>query len=43
VLHGVQLLEAPRLAFVVRYNNIPKEMDFKAFKAHAERVLNEVV
>jgi hypothetical protein len=43
ILHGVQLLEAPRLAFVVRYNNIPKEMDFKAFKAHIEKVLNEVV
>ena len=43
VLHGVQVLEAPRLAFVVRFNNIPKEMDFAAFKARAERVLNEVV
>lgn len=42
VLHGVQLLASPRLAFVVRYNNIPKEMDFAAFKAHAEKVLNEV-
>ena len=40
VLHGVQVLEAPRLAFVVRYNNIPKQLDFRAFKKHAEKVLN---
>jgi hypothetical protein len=40
VLHGVQIQQAPRLAFVVRYNNIPKELDFHAFKAHAEEVLN---
>jgi hypothetical protein len=40
ILHGVQILEAPRLAFGVRYNNIPKELDFHAFKKHAEEVLN---
>lgn len=42
VLHGVQVLEAPRLAFCVRFNNIPAHIDFHAFKKHAEKVLNDM-
>jgi hypothetical protein len=42
VLHGVQVLEAPRLAFCVRFNNIPAHMDFHAFKKHAEGILNDL-
>lgn len=41
VLHGVQVLEAPRLAFCVRFNNIPAHIDFHEFKKHAEKILNE--
>lgn len=42
VLHGVQVQEAPRLAFCVRFNNIPAHIDFHAFKARAEKVLNDM-
>lgn len=40
LMHGVQILEAPRCAWVTRWNNIPVHHDFYTWKARVERILS---
>ena len=39
-MHRVVVTEAPRCAWVTRWNNIPKEIDFYEFKNRIETILN---
>ena len=38
-MHRVIVTEAPRLAWVTRWNNIPSEVDFQTFKNRVETIL----
>lgn len=40
LMHGVEILEAPRCAWVTRWNNIPVYHDFYTWKARVERILS---
>ena len=38
-MHRVLVTEAPRCAWVTRWNNIPKEIDYHTFKDMVESIL----
>lgn len=40
LMHGVEILEAPRIAWCSRWNNIPIHHDFYSWKARIERILS---
>jgi len=38
-MHRVVVTEAPRCAWVTRWNNIPADVDFQTFKAKVQELL----
>jgi len=39
IMHRVVITEAPRCAWVTRWNNIPKDVSFREFKEKVEKIL----
>ena len=39
IMHRVVITEAPRCAWVTRWNNVPKVLDYYDFKTMAENIL----
>ena len=39
IMHGVEIIESPRLAWCSRWNNIPVHYDFYSWKARVENIL----